>query len=101
MRRAHLNLLLEQILERLPRVAGPQTGWRRGFLFASHADFVKRAIVARVFLRYSFLDRLHALETAAGIKIHTLLARMQFKPALRTLPGRRHPLKHGAALRTP
>ena len=93
------SLLLEQIFERLSRVVGPQTGGRRRFFFSGYADLIQRAVVARIFLWDSHRHGLHALKPAAGVEIRTLLARMQFKTALRTLPTRRHSLQYGAALR--
>jgi hypothetical protein len=91
-------LLLEQVIERRPRIVGSRARRRRCFLLARHPHFIRRTLVPRVLLRHSLLDRLHALEAAAGIEIHALLARMQFKSALRTPPVRRHSLQHRAAL---
>ena len=93
------NLLLEQIIERLPCTAGTQGGWRGRFLLPRHADLIKRAVVALVFLRDAHFHRLHALKMASRIEIHALLAGMQLKPALRALPLRRHSLQHRSTLR--
>jgi len=95
---AESYLLLEQILKRLPRIAGPLAGRCGRFLFPRHADFKQRAIVSRVLLGNPFLDRLHALESAARIEIHALLAGVQFETTLRTLPACRQSLQHRAAL---
>ncbi len=81
--------LLEQILEGLSRVVRTQAGGRGSFFFSGHANLVESALVPSVFLGNPLLDRLHALEPAARIKIRTLLARMQFKSALETLIARR------------
>ena len=68
------HLFLEQVLERRSRIVGPEIGWRRRFLFARDANLVQSAVIARVFLGDAFFDRLHALETASGIKVGALLA---------------------------
>jgi len=91
-------LLLKQVLERRPSIGGTQSGRCRSLFLARHADFEQRAVVARIFFCDSFLDRLHAFKPAAGIEIHTLLAGMQFKPALGTLCLRRHALQDRSAL---
>jgi|HubBroStandDraft_5_1064220.scaffolds.fasta_scaffold09547_3 hypothetical protein len=92
------GLLFEEILECLAGVVGAQAGWGGGFLFAGDADFVERAVVARIFLGYALGDRLHALEAASGIEIHALLAGMEFEAALGAKAGRWDCLQHGAAL---
>ena len=96
-----MPLLLEQILKRGPRVIWPQT--RRGgrFLLTRYANLIELAIIPLVLLRHPLLDRLHALKPAARIEIRALLARMQFKSALRTLPLARSSLQHRAALCAP
>ena len=92
-------LLLEQILKRRPRVIGPQTRRSRSLLLPRDPNLIKRALVPSVFLRDPLLHRLHALKPAPRIEICALLARMQFKPALRTLPIARRSLQHRTALR--
>src|ERR1700723_99394 len=99
MRRRRRALLLEQILERLAGVVGAHADRRGRFFFAGHANFVERAIVARVFFGDSLFDGLHALKTASGIEIHALLAGVEFEGALGTETGGRDGLQHGAALR--
>jgi hypothetical protein len=91
-------LLLEEVLERLPRVARPLTGGRRRLLLPGHAYLIRWAVVARIFLRNPLLDRLHALEPASRIEIHALLAGMQLKAALRALPRRSRRIEHCSAL---
>jgi hypothetical protein len=78
-------LLLKQILKRRTRIVRTRAGGRRGFFFARHANFVQRTVIASILFRDPLFHRLHALEAAAGIEIRALLARVQFKPALRTL----------------
>jgi hypothetical protein len=96
-------LLLKQILKRRPRIVGLQTRRCGRFLFARHANLVHRTVIARILFRDPLFDRLHALEAAAGIEIRALLARMQFKPALRTLafPRACRTLQHRSTLRAP
>ncbi len=97
------RLFLKQILKRRPRIVGLQTRRCGRFLFASHANLVQRTVIARILFRDPLLDRLHALEAAAGIEICALLAGVQFKPALRTLPFPRacRTLQHRSALCAP
>jgi hypothetical protein len=95
------GLLLKQILKRCPRIVRPQTGRRRSLFLPRHANLKQRTLIPLILLRNSFLHRLHALEPAPRIEISTLLARVQLKPALGTLPRTRHSLQHRAALRTP
>ena len=82
------GLLFEQVFERLAGIVGAQAGGRGGLFFAGHADFEEGAIVAGIFFGDALFDGLHALEAAAGIEIHALLARMQFEAALGTEAGR-------------
>ena len=93
------SLLLKQILKRLPGIVGLQARRSRSLLFPGHANFIKRALIPRILLRDPLLHRLHALKPAPRIEICALLARMQFKPALRTLPIARRSLQHRTALR--
>jgi len=98
----HQSLLLEQILKRMPRVAGAhaaQAGGSGGLLLTRNADLKECAIVAHIFFFDALRNRLHALEAAAGIEIIALLAGVQLESALRTNPRRRHPLQHRATLR--
>ena len=60
----------------------------RSFLLMRDANLVKFAVIAYIFFRYPHRNRLHALETASGIEIRALLARVQFKLALWTLSRR-------------
>ena len=96
-----LFLLLEQILKRRPRIVGPQTRRSRSLLLPRHANLIQLTLISRVLFRDPFLDWLHALEPAPRIEISTLLARMQLKPALRTLPIHRDSLQQSPALRAP
>jgi hypothetical protein len=94
------SLLLEEIIERRPRVVGTRAGRRRrSFLLACYSHLVRGAFISRVLFRDALFHRLHALEPATGIEIHALLARMQFKRALRTFSVRGHALQHSPALR--
>src|SRR5580692_4553958 len=92
------GLLFEEILECLAGVVGAQAGWGGGFLFAGDADFVERAVVARIFLGHALFHRLHALEAASGIEIHALLAGMEFEAALRAKTRWRDRLEDRATL---
>jgi hypothetical protein len=92
------GLLFEQVFERLAGIVGAQAGGRGGLFFAGHADFEEGAIVAGIFFGDALFDGLHALEAAAGIEIHALLARVQFEAALGAESGWRNCLQHGAAL---
>jgi hypothetical protein len=96
-----LDLLLEQILERRPRIVRPQACRSRRLFLARDSHLIKLAVVPGVLLRDPLLYRLHALEPAAGIEIRTLLARMQLKPALRAPSVHRGSLQQSPALRTP
>ena len=92
-------LFLEQILKRRPRIIRPQSRRSRSLLLPGHPNLIKRALIPRILLRNPLLHRLHALEPAPRIEIRALFARMQLKPALRTLPIARHSLQHRPALR--
>ncbi len=94
-----LRLLLEQILKRCSRIVRTQRCRSRSFFLARHSNLVKLAVVTHIFLRYPHRNRLHALETASRIEIRALLARVQFKLALRTFPVARAPLKNCSTLR--
>ena len=80
------KLFLEQILKRRPCVGGPSARGSGGFLLAGHANLVESALIPFVFLCDALLHRLHALESAAGIEVGALFARVQRKIALRTVP---------------
>ena len=94
-----LTLLLEQILERLPRIERP-CGRRSfgGYLGGLHvrsgsrillnrrSELVKCAVVLRVLRRNPRWYRLCALELSPAIEIAALLTTMQFEIAFRTLP---------------
>ena len=94
-------LLLEQIIKRRPRIIGPQACRSRSLFLAGYSNLIQRAVVPHILLRNPHLHRLHALEPAAGIKVRTLLARMQLEAALRTLTVHRGPLQQSPALRAP
>src|SRR5579872_4892516 len=91
---------LEKIFEGSAGVIGAKARRSRRLFFARHANFVERALVARVFLRDSLFHRLHAFESAARIEIAALLAGMQFKSAFRARALSRSVLQNGSALRT-
>jgi hypothetical protein len=92
-------LFLKQIIKCRPRIIRSQAGRSRSLLLPCHANLVKRTFIPRVLLRNPLLHRLHAFKPAPWIEIRALLARMQLKPALRTIPIARRSLQHGAALR--
>jgi hypothetical protein len=92
--------LLKQIIKRRPRTTRPQTRRSRSFLLPRHPNFIQLTRIPLILLRNPLFHRLHALKPAPRIEIRTLLARMQLKPALRTLPVARNPLQHGPTLRT-
>jgi hypothetical protein len=85
---AHAVSFLEQIVEGLPCVGGPQRLGRRSFLFHHDANGVEGAIVALVLAGNSFGDGLRTFKTARGIEVRTLLAGMEFESALGTLANR-------------
>jgi len=93
------GLLLEQILECLPRIerlgGGGSFGWDlrglhvrsgSGVLFNRCTEFVKRAVVFSILGRNSRRDGLRAFKLSAGVKEAALLTTVQLKIALRTLP---------------
>ena len=82
------GLLLKQVFKCLSGVGGARGGRSGGLFLSRHADFIKRAIVAGVFLGDALFDRLHAFKAAAGIEIHALFARVQLEAALGTETGR-------------
>ena len=92
-------LLLKQILKRRPRIIRTQSRRSRSFLLPRHPNLIKRALISCILLRDPLLHRLHALKSAPRIEIRALLARMQLKPALRTLPIARYALQHRPTLR--
>jgi hypothetical protein len=94
-------LFLKQILKRRPRIIRTQTRRSRSLLLPGHANLKQLTLIPRVLLCDPLLHRLHALEPAPRIEIRTLLAGMQFKPALRTFLIHRHPRQHRPALRAP
>ena len=96
-----LFLFLKQILKSRPSIIRAQVRRSRRLFFPRHANLIGRTLVPLVLLRHPLLHRLHALKPATRIEIRALLARMQLKPALRTLPLTRRSLQHRAALRAP
>ncbi len=92
-------LFLKQIIKRRPCILRSQTRRSRSLFLPSHANLVKRAFIPCIFLRNPLLHRLHALKPAPWIEVRALLARMQFKPTLGTIPIARRSLQDGAALR--
>jgi hypothetical protein len=94
-------LFLKQILKRRPRIVRPQTRRSRSLLLPRHSDLIQLALIPLILLRNPLLHRLHALKPAPGIEIRTLLARMQLKPTLRTLPIHRSSLQQSPALCAP
>ena len=76
--------LLEQILECCARIHRPRRTWRGCFLFHPYAHRIKRTVIALVFSRNPFRNRLRTLEPPRSIEICTLPARVQFESALRT-----------------
>jgi hypothetical protein len=93
--------LLKQILKRRPCVIRSQAGRGRSLFFPRHPNLIRRTLIPLIFLRHPLLHRLHALKPAPRIEIRTLLARMQLKLALRTLPIPRTPLQYRPTLRAP
>jgi hypothetical protein len=76
--------LLEQLIERGSWVLG--FGDCCGsFALDRLARLEQRAVVAQVFLRDSFGDRLAALKARAGVKAHAILTAMKIAVALRAL----------------
>jgi len=92
------NLLLKQIIKRRPCIIRPQTRRSRSLLLPRHPNLIQLARILHILLRNPLLHRLHALKPAPRIEIRTLLARVQLKPALRTLLVHRHPRQHRPAL---
>lgn len=110
---ATARLFLEEIFERLARIHGPRRntlgrgGWarrrrgRRSILFNGCAKLIKSAVVALIFSRNGFGNRLHAFEACGGVKKCALLAAMKFERAPRAFAFRIEArLQHGAAVRT-
>jgi hypothetical protein len=76
-------LFLDEIFECLPSIHRfGRHGSRRLFL-ARHPDREKRAVVLHILARHSNRHGLQTLEMARWIEVHTLLAGVQFEPALR------------------
>src|SRR5271154_2259002 len=112
-RREDYRLLLEQILERLPRIVRPdmrgrrcrcrrglRVRSRRRIFFNRHAEFIELAIVLGVLRRNALRNWLCAFRLRPGIEKPALLAAMQFRLALRTLPVGIEPRReHRAAIR--
>lgn len=96
-----VRLLFKKILKRLPGIARLSTHRRRGFFFCRHPNCVKRAVVLYILPGDALRYRLHALEPARRIEVHTLFAGVQFKPALgAVLRKLAQPWQNRAALRT-
>ena len=76
------GLLLEQVFERFTHV-GSLGRAGRSLAFDRHPRCIECAIVARLLLGYSLLDRLCTLKAAGGIEISALPAAVQ----LETTPG--------------
>ena len=114
-RRKARRLLLEQILERLPRIVRPEMRrrrrrccrWlrirsRRRILFNRHAELVEFAVVLGVLRRNALRNRLRAFKLRSRIEKSALFAAMQFRLALRTLPVGIEPRRqHGPAAGAP
>jgi len=93
------GLLFEEILEGLAGVVGARrrcgggdlgrlgVGSGGGVLFDGHAEFVELTIIFCVFRSDALGDGLRALELRARIEKAALLATVQLKLALRTLPA--------------
>jgi len=110
-----MDLLLEQIFERLPRVQwAAGIGGLDGHLGRLHIrsrcrvflyrrpKLIKCAVILRVFRRNPRRNRLRALELRSRIEKAALLAAMQLKIALWTFSRRIEAChKHRAAVRTP
>ena len=94
-------LFLKQIFKRRPRIIRPQRSRSRSLLLPRHPNLVVRTLIPQILLRHPLLHRLHAFKPAPRIEISTLLARMQLKPALRTLSLAGRPLQHRPTLRAP
>jgi len=95
-------LRFKQSVKGLPRIF--DLGWGRR-CFSLHRDpgFEILAVIAPIFGAHALGDRLSALESAASIKMETVLAGMQIRLAMRALAVRcdselhRHrPSTHGA-----
>lgn len=92
----HAVLLLEKIVECLPRIAVARRRSGRGtgsgglcvrsrcrVFFHRGAEFVKFAVVLPVLWRNAFRDRLRAFKLRAGIEVAALFAAVQFQLAFR------------------
>ena len=102
------SLLLEQILERLPRIQRARRSGRLGgglrrlhvrsrcrIFLHRRTEFIKRAVVLCILRRYPCRYRLRALKLCARVEIAALLAAMQLKIALWAFsawiePGHQH-----------
>ena len=84
--RPSANLLLEQILKSLTSIVGALGRGRGCLLLDHHSHRVKRALVALVFARNAFRNRLGALKAAGRIEVRALLAGVQFETTFGTLP---------------
>jgi|SRR6516162_3064261 len=81
------RLLFEQVFECLTDVGSSRRAGR-GLALNCHPRRIQGAIVARVFLNYSPLDRLGTLEAAGRIEVSALLAAMQLETTPRApAPG--------------
>lgn len=80
-----MQLVFEEIIERLPCARRFGGRWCGGFFLRRDPDGVKGALVLDVFARNALGYSLHALKAAGRIEIHALLAGMQLEAALRAL----------------
>ena len=105
-------LFLEQILERLARVArarnvlggngGSCLGSRgRGIFFNRRAKLIKPAIVPLILAGNAFGDGLHAFKSRSRVKVCALFAGVELESAFRALAFRIETLlQNGSAIRT-
>jgi hypothetical protein len=91
------RLFLEEIFKCSPGIIRPQRRWSGRLFFSGHTNFIHQTVVPQIFFCNAFLHRLHAFETAAGIEIRALFARMQLKTTLGTLFW--FTLQHSSTLR--
>lgn len=106
------RLFLEEVFKLLARIQRPRNALRRrrrargrsgrrSVLLYGCAKFVKRALIALIFSRHLFQDRLHAFEASGGVEISALFAAMKFECAARAFAfWVKARLQHGAAVRT-
>ena len=83
-----LPSFLEEVLESLAGIHRPRGLRGRCFLFNPYPHRKKCAVVAFVLARNSFRNGLAAFETAGGVKVRALTARVQGGGAFGALTGR-------------